>query len=434
MKFQEIQLTKDASGHCINTTQCFSPDDQWIVFDTRNCDSLIGSTGRVAMVNSSTGEIKVLYETTNQTEDGPGVGAATFSPVANRVLFIHGIRNASAAHPYSMTRRTGVAIDLAKPGMPVFMDARDVMPPFTNGALRGGTHAHTWTADGEWISFTYNDYILEQAAKTETAMKDLRTIGIMVPGKKVQVPATGMENNDGEMFSMLVTKVTEHPTPGSNEIEKAFDETWIGNKGYQKKDGSWQRRAIAYQGNIRGEKGQLKTEIFVVDIPDNVLELADSSSLQGTERTRPEVPTGLNNRRISFTTKGISSKPRHWLRSSPDGSRIAFLAEDKKGFVQLFTISPNGGDADQLTYSDFSIQGPFNFSPDGKYISYVADNSVFITEIDSAKAYRLTERSDEIAKPVGAVVWSNDGNMICYNRYVDVDGERFLQIFLLKKI
>jgi WD40 repeat protein len=433
MKFEEIQLTNDASGHCINSTQCFSPDDQWIVYDSRNDDSLIGSTGKIAMVNTSTGEIKVLYETASQTQYGPGVGAATFSPVANRVLFIHGIRNASAENPYSMTRRTGVAIDLAKPSVPVFMDARDIIPPFTNGALRGGTHAHTWTADGEWISYTYNDHVLEQASKTDTSVKDLRTIGIMVAGKKVQVPVNGMENNDGEMFSLLVAAVKEHPHPGSDEIEKAFDETWIGSKGYRKQDGSWQHRAIAYQGNIRDEKGELKTEIFVVDIPDNVLELADSASLQGTGKTRPGVPAGLNSRRISFTNKGVSSKPRHWLRSNADGSRIAFLAEDEKGFVQLFTISPNGGDPDQLTRFDFSIQGPVNFSPDGRYISYVADNSVFITEVETTKAYRLTERADEHIRPVGAVIWSNKGDMLCYNRYADDKDKRFLQVFLLKR-
>src|SRR5690606_16502671 len=124
---------------------------------------------------------RVLYRTANQTEAGPGVGAATFSPVEDRVLFIHGIRNADASGPYGMTRRTGVAIDIARPGEPVFMDARDIVPPFTKGALRGGTHAHSWSGDGQWISFTYNDYVMEQLGKADMAIRDLRTVGIMVP-------------------------------------------------------------------------------------------------------------------------------------------------------------------------------------------------------------------------------------------------------------
>ena len=88
-----IQLTSDNSGHTIHNTQCFSPDDQWIVFDTRNNDTLIRSTGNISMVNTRTGEITELYHTRHQTEYGPGVGAASFCPVSNRVIFIHGVRN-----------------------------------------------------------------------------------------------------------------------------------------------------------------------------------------------------------------------------------------------------------------------------------------------------------------------------------------------------
>jgi hypothetical protein len=32
-----------------------------------------------------------------------------------------------------LTRRTGVAIDIEKPFHPIFMDARDITPPFTPG-------------------------------------------------------------------------------------------------------------------------------------------------------------------------------------------------------------------------------------------------------------------------------------------------------------
>src|SRR5690606_34267035 len=117
-------------------------------------------------VHVKTGEVKELYHTENQTEYGPGVGAAAFSPVEKKVIFIHGIRNANAERPYGFTRRTGVAVHLETPGKPVLMDARDVTEPYTPGALRGGTHAHSWSGDGQWLSFTYNDHILEQLSKT----------------------------------------------------------------------------------------------------------------------------------------------------------------------------------------------------------------------------------------------------------------------------
>ena len=133
-------------------------------------------------------------------------------PTRSLVLFIHGIRNANKNNPYSFTRRTGVAIDIDNPFHPIFMDARNIIPPFTSGALRGGTHAHTWSGDGKWISFTYNDYIMEQLAKTDSSVKDLRTVGVMVPGHAVNVPIDSAgENNNGEMFAVVVAKVTEKP-------------------------------------------------------------------------------------------------------------------------------------------------------------------------------------------------------------------------------
>jgi len=247
--FKMMQITHDAGGHTINNTQCFSPDDQWIVYDTRNNDSQISATGFISMVNTHTAEGKELYHTQNQTSYGPGVGAATFSPTRNRVLFIHGIRNSNNNNPYGFTRRTGVAIDIADPFHPIFMDARNIISPFTPGALRGGTHAHTWSGDGEWISFTYNDFIIEQASKKDSSLGDLRVVAVMNTIHPVAVPDTSNEeNNNGSMFSVVVTKVTDHPKWGSDEIDKAFDEGWIGSQGYRKKDGSWQHRAIAFQG------------------------------------------------------------------------------------------------------------------------------------------------------------------------------------------
>lgn len=436
MNFTEIQLTRDHAGHCLNTTQVFSKNSEWIVFDGRNHDTLIGSTANISIVHTQTGEIKKIYQTINPTDWGPGVGAATFSPVEDRVLFIHGIRNAGKENPYTFTRRTGVAVDIDKPLQPIFMDARDVKYPFTNGALRGGTHAHTWSGDGQWISFTYNDYILQQTAIRDTGVEDLRTIGIMLPGKKVTANQSGdLENNDGEMFSILVVPVVSEPAPGSNQVKKAFDECWIGINGYLKPDGRRQRRAIAYQGHVVDEKGVTKTEIFVVDIPDDILATALKEDLRGTQSLRPKVPDRITQRRISFTEHGVSETPRHWLRSDPAGTKIAFLASDSNGIIQLFSVSPNNVNEPphQITNLDFSIQGPFNFSPDGKEIAFIADNSVFVSNVENGKSIRLTPRASEEDKPVGAVNWSPDGSMLAYNRYVKSGNENFLQIFLLKK-
>jgi len=148
---------------------------------------------------------------------------------------------------------------------------------------------------------------------------------------------------------------------------------------------------------------------------------------------RPAIPNAIAVRRISFTKNGVSPVPRHWLRSTPDGALIGFLAADADNIIQLFGISPDGGDIRPLTKNSFSIQGPFNFSPDGKFVAYTGDNRVWITELANGKTVPVTARFGEDDKPEGAVVWSNDGSMLCYNRRVKSGKEGFLQVFLLKK-
>ncbi|MNK03725.1 translocation protein TolB [compost metagenome] len=426
----ERQLTTDAKGHFLNTNQCFSADGKWLVYDTRNDDSKIGSTGSIEMVNVLTGEIKLLYQTKNQTEYGPGVGAASFSPATNRVVFIHGIRNANEKNPYGFTRRTGVAIDVDNPEVPIFMDARDVKPPFIPGALRGGTHAHSWSGDGQWLSFTYNDDVIAQLSKINQKVQDLRTVGVMFPGKVNVAEEANGENNSAEMFAVVVTKVTENPTPGSDDIDKAFDECWIGNRGYQKADGSRQERAIAFQGNVKDEHGDSKTEIFVVDLPTDLSIAKLGEALAGTVTRRPDVPAGIKQRRITFTKEGVLG-PRHWLRSSPDGTQIAFLSKDTFGFINAFVVSPNGGLVKQISFNSFDIQSGLNFSPNGRYISYVAQNAIYITELATGESKQLIESSAQEDRPVSAVIWSPDGKTLAYNRYVKNDGS-YLQIFLLK--
>ncbi|HTE23677.1 DUF3748 domain-containing protein [Flavitalea sp.] len=427
----ERQVTHDNKGHCLNSTQCFSPDGKLIVYDTRNVDSALASNGEIRVVNPGTGEDKLIYQTENQTRFGPGVGAVTFSPVDNRVLFLAGIRNADSSRPYSMTRRTGFAVDIDSPLRAIRMDARDILDPFTPGALRGGTHAHTWSGDGKWISFTYNDHVLTEAASraSKTDIINTRTVGVMFPRHTEVAAADDVENISGSMFSVLVTQVVKNPTPGSDEIGRAFDECWIGNNGYQLRDGSRQERAIAFQGELIDKVGNKKAEIFVADIPGDLISRPSNDFLPGTATTLPSVPNGVKQRRISFTGKGVSTLPRHWLRSTPDGSMIGYLAEDNKGVIQLWTISPNGGSPVQRSFLNASITGPFNFNATGTLAAFIADGSVYLTRLSDSKSYRATPKNSDKGGLVGAVAWSPVENKISYNRYVKSGDAEYLQIF-----
>jgi hypothetical protein len=266
------------------------------------------------------------------------------------------------------------------------LDARDLVPPFTTGALRGGSHVHVVSPDGRLVSFTYEDAVLDAAPETGPGRavpreKNLRGVGVSVCGKPVPVPRTHARNHDGTAFSVLVTRLTDEPTPGSDEISKAFEEAWIGTNGYVRADGSRQRRAIAFQGNVVTATGATISEVFILDLPGDLAALcvAGDRPIAGTAVTRPAPPHGVTQRRLTFTADrrhpGLQG-PRHWLRSSPDGARIALLMRDDAGIVQLFTVSPAGGVPRQVTHDAVGIASAFSWSPDSERLACVIDGSV----------------------------------------------------------
>ena len=109
--------------------------------------------------------------------------------------------------------------------------------------LRGGSHVHVFSPDGRWVSFTYQDQVLERFSRQTPANDvDLRNVGVSVPAGPVRVGRGHPRNHDGACFSALVTRTTADPRPGSDEIKNAFEEAWVGRDGYLKPDGSRQKR------------------------------------------------------------------------------------------------------------------------------------------------------------------------------------------------
>lgn len=417
----ETQITSGRGGRILTNCNVWSPDSRWIVYDIRS-DTLgdIFDGTRIELVHVETGEVRVLYE----AQRGACCGVATFDPLRSRVVFILGPEDPAPDWRYGPTHRQGVVVELGRPGVAISLDARDIVPPFTPGALRGGSHVHIYNMpelEAPWVSFTYNDHVL--ATRTEPTIAgemDQRNIGISVPIQSVVVPKTHPHNHDGTHFTILVTRTVDHPTPGSDEIQRAFEEGWIGANGYRRADGTWQRRALAFQGEVITVNGDTISEVFVVDLPDNPTLPGDDGPLEGTSLQRPRPPRGTVQRRLTFTADrrypGLQG-PRHWLRSSPDGSRIAFLMRDDNGTVQLWTISPNGGKPRQLTHDTRSIASAFTWSPNGYWIAYAADNSIFVVDTESGQSLRLTTRSPNTDAPLPlACVFSPDGKRIAYLR------------------
>lgn len=430
---QEVQLTTGLYGHMLNSNQVFSPDDKWVVYDTRNDQTHISRTCCIEMANVHTGEIVKLYQAPDQTLHGPGVGAAAWHPLENRIIFIHGLLNCNESNPYSFTRRFGAILDTSSPFRIRAAESRTIDFPLIAGALRGGTHAHSWSGDGKWISFTYNDFLMEQLElKSGGKIRDLRTIGVMSPARSVQIAVESGENFSGNYISAVAATVKENPGHGTDEIEKAFDECWIGRDGYVKKNGPRQKRAVAFQGHVRTKNGSLMTEIFVADVPEDITRAAEGHPLEGTLTSRPEVPSGLEQRRLTFTGErkypGLQG-PRFWLRSSPDGSFIYFLMKDEEGIVQIFEVSVNGGDIRKITSLPASVQSQFNLSPDGKALVAISDNSIWKVGIESGEGIRLTEKTSDDDAPQLTVNWNHSGDMLVYNRYVGSGKNRYLQIF-----
>jgi len=425
---EEIQITSDLRyNHDLDNNDNFSPDDQWLVYDTRT------EAGGIEKVHVHTGEKVVLYHLPQNQSYGPGVGAVSYSHTENKIIFIHGLHNVTAENPYQQWRRTGVMVDDAQPGEPIFMDARDVTYPFTPGALRGGTHRHEWSGDGQWIGFTYNDAIMKALEDSTAQPWNLRTIGVSKrkPVEVDQDPAG--ENVSGTWFSALVVRVVPAPAPGSDEISRAAGDSWVGGQGYQKPDGSWQI-ARAFIGTVSHENGKPVDEVCIVDIPEQIDRAGEYGPLEGTDTSFPMPSQGTLQRRLTYTAHTPYPGCEGIVRSSPDGSNMAYLAYDDRGVKQVFLISPFGGEPRQLTDHPTAVQSGVRWSPDGQQVCYVWDNSLILCQVSNAPFASRHERLTAPADPSPLnPVWSHDGTLIAYNKKVAQAGsDSTKQIFVIK--
>lgn len=425
----EIQITHSPYNHDLDKNDNFSPDDKWLVYDTRANQDGIGANSKIEKVNIESGKKVILYDVKKSNKYGPGVGAVSYNHAENEVAFIHGLLNYSSDAPYEQWRRTGVLIKDNNPE-PIFIDARDVTAPFTPGALRGGTHRHEFSNDGQWIGFTYNDAILKKLEDSTGGVHNLRTIGVSKRGQAVVIEnKVAGENNSGEWFSALVVEVVPNPKLGSDEISRAAGDSWVGKNGYKTSDGHTQR-ARAFIGTTNSSTGEKVDEVYIVDIPEDITIPQESSPLEGTDTGMPAPPKGTYQRRLTHTVNSKSPGCEGIVRSSYDGSLIAFLVHDKNNVKQVFTISPLGGSPIQQTFHLTDVEGSFRWHPKENEICYIWENSIVKTEIGSKKFSVLTKPSRQ--SPTN-LVWSHDGNKIAFNRIViNENGQERKQIFLLK--
>lgn len=404
----EKQLTFAQRHHQLTNINVWTADSQWLAFDVRPSGASFTSL-TIERVNVASGAVEVLY----QAREGAHVGVVTVSPdLPPRYVCIHGPEHPDAHWHYDFHHRRGVIV---QQGHAENLDACDITAPYTAGALRGGSHVHVFSPDGSRLSFTYNDHVMHE----KDARDDLRNVGVAVPLHPVCPPKQHPREYDGSHYCVLVSQTTRDPQAGSDQIDRAYEECWIGDRGYQKPDGSWQRWALAFIGDTRAANGDKVPEVFVVDLPEATGDYAKAgaSPLQGTADKLPAPPAGVQQRRVTHS-KGLALQPRHWLRAAPDGSVIAFLLADVQGVVQLWSVSPNGGVPRQITQLSSSIQSAFSWQPSGEAITFICDNSVMRCDVATGHCTRLTKRS-ELPPSGDAVVWSPDGKQIAYMREIE---------------
>jgi hypothetical protein len=433
----ERQITHNSTQNCaLDGNHNFSPDGMWLAYDTRG-EGGLQNTRTIEKVNVVTGERVVIYHAPDFVQGvGPGLAAVSYFRNRNEVIFIHGPFTTSGL-PYEMTRRTGAVVvadgsAANDPSRIMWADARDVTPPFTAGALRGGSHRHDpGGPDGRWIGFTYNDQIMKRYGLSIGRDLDLRTLGITELGRSVSVDADSLhENRSGVGFSVIITKLFPKDeldqNPGTDNIYRATDDQWVGRRGYRKADGTWQiARAFIGAMRVRGTNGDVRdhNEVFIVDIPDDITKPGPGGPLQGTETTWPAPPAGTIQRRLTHTESGCFGL----VRSNSDGSMISFMSRASNGKPQIFVISPSGNEMRQVTDFPNGVQQPACWLPDDRHIVTTSEGQIYVVNVASGAAKAITEPGKGRTE---AIVVSPDGKLVAFNRNVVYDGGRFAEVFV----
>ena len=414
MTLPEKQISFSEKNHALDNNDNFSPDDRFLCYDTRGTvfNDNIGNCKTIEKIEISTGTETVLYKPESITGEqaAPGVGAVSWHPSDNKVIFIHGplVEEIEERGYYGMPNRTGVEVTADGKQTLTKVDMRDISAdrPTIPGAHRGGTHRHEYTRNGKRIGFTYDDFLVQNID---------RTIGYVEPN-------TAAPEEYSHFFAVLLKPVEKGKSkPG--EIEKAYGDSWVGSAGTMR----------AFIGKVRAENGiDYDTSLFVADVPENI-DITTASS--GDAITYPKPPVGIKIRRLTFsrTVSGI-------VRGSVDGKRIAFLAKDDNGTDQVFLIDSMGSEhspdpkKQPRQLSHFSSDATFvRWHPQNKWIFAVTGGNIAALYTGENKNFGKTIMLTNEPGDRTELVVSNNGKLLAYNRMVKTQNNQkwYKQIFTL---
>lgn len=392
---QERQVTFSPKNHNLDNNDNFSPDMRFLCYDTREqVGPGIDNSLSIEKVEIATGIETVLYAPPSRTGESPapGVGAVSYAPIADEVVFIHGplLEEVAARGPYGKPNRTGAQVKADGSGARSWLDWRDIETSRDTlpGAHRGGTHRHEYSLDGRRVGFTYDDFLLPEYD---------RTIGYMEAHANAPSGARCY-------FAVLVKPVPMGKSkPG--EIEKAFGDSWVGKHGLMR----------AFIGKVRAADGvNYEESLFVVDVPASV-DIATADS--GSATRYPSPPKGLTIRRLTHShAEGV-------VRGTVQGDRIAYYAKADDGTTQIFIIPSHGSDQDpdpanrpvQATRLPKGAGPGLRWHPSGNSIVCTSDGGIVVTCVVPGPRFGesvfLTPQGDT---PRTELVWSQDASLLAY--------------------
>lgn len=406
---QERQITFTPQNHNLDNNDNFSPDQRFLCYDTRETIGPgINNSLSIEKVEIATGIESIVYKPEKVlTGDkcAPGVGAVSYHPIQNKVVFIHGplVDEVPQRGYYDKPNRKGAEVDADGSQRLVWLDYRDVETTrdTTPGAHRGGTHRHEYTLDGKRVGFTYDDFLLKEYG---------RTIGYM----ELRPDSPGGATH----YFCLLVKPAPLGKSKPGEIEVASGDSWIGKHGYMR----------AFIGKARAANGvDYEESLYVVDVPANI---DITTAKAGNAAEYPTPPRGLRIRRLTQTTaSGVA-------RGTIEGDRIAYYANDENGKKQIFIIASDGSDQDadpgkrpvQATHQPDGVQGGLRWHPSGNSIAYHYNGAVAVTCVQPGPRFGETKllTPEDKDNPRNDLVWSQDGSLFAYSREVpsfDGDGK-----------
>lgn len=422
------QRTDGNYGHFLNHRQAISHCGQFLYYDTRNADPDIIKTNRIESLDLIEDTTRVLYDTQSRSDYGPGVGAVVCHPLRSSVLFIHGLTNCDQDRPYAMTRRFGAwaSFDPRKPEVQISaLENRNARSEPTWGALSGGTHAHSFSPDGRWVSFTYND----------ARLPDRRTVGFTLVDRwessnRQTMPDTKPcfeDNFDGVGWSALAL-IPQDP------IESAREECWISSPHHAHGP---LKLAMIVRLRSRLTDPKWIDEIYVAEFPDCALNWP--SMLQGPIHASEQkkegslayaVPTGIELRRLTHSESAMHpgiAGPRHWLLASNCGRWIYTMMKDSQGTVRVVRVEVSDGRWEFISENQESITHPIAIDPEGRQLSYLVGDRLTILDLQTGKETEIEWDTKALSEVVGPVQFLRNSQGIFWN--ARPKGSPWLQIW-----